>query len=161
MPIISRWRAAAANRADPEPRGPQLPDEGLGMRTARRDAGVVRDAGSRRARPPVRRGVGTATRKLDDVERTPSARLLADMRQNGETFFELALRMSKLHKDYFLGLYPPNERRWRNSPRQLKNRMRRKPVSKRRIKWISTLILLITLPIEHAATQHHRCAPDN
>lgn len=49
--------------------------------------------------------------KLDDVERTPSARLLADMRQNGETFFELALRMSKLHKDYFLGLYPPNERR--------------------------------------------------
>ncbi|MGA2187600.1 MAG: glutamate--cysteine ligase [Steroidobacteraceae bacterium] len=49
--------------------------------------------------------------KLDDVERTPSARLLADMRQSGETFFELAQRMSKLHKDYFLGLYPPNERR--------------------------------------------------
>jgi glutamate--cysteine ligase len=49
--------------------------------------------------------------KLDDVERTPSARLLAEMRQSGETFFELALRMSKLHKDYFLGLYPPNERR--------------------------------------------------
>jgi glutamate--cysteine ligase len=49
--------------------------------------------------------------KLDDVERTPSARLLTEMRQTGETFFELALRMSKLHKDYFLGLYPPNERR--------------------------------------------------
>jgi glutamate--cysteine ligase len=49
--------------------------------------------------------------KLDDVERTPSARLLAEMRQTGETFFELAQRMSKLHKDYFLGLYPPNERR--------------------------------------------------
>jgi glutamate--cysteine ligase len=49
--------------------------------------------------------------KLDDVERTPSARLLAEMRQSGETFFELAQRMSKLHKDYFLGLYPPNERR--------------------------------------------------
>ena len=49
--------------------------------------------------------------KIDDVERTPSARLLADMRQSGETFFELAQRMSKLHKDYFLGLYPPNERR--------------------------------------------------
>jgi glutamate--cysteine ligase len=49
--------------------------------------------------------------KLDDVERTPSARLLAEMRQSGETFFELALRMSKLHKDYFLGLYPPNESR--------------------------------------------------
>jgi glutamate--cysteine ligase len=49
--------------------------------------------------------------KIDDVERTPSARLLADMRQSGESFFQLALRMSKLHKDYFLGLYPPNESR--------------------------------------------------
>ena len=49
--------------------------------------------------------------KIDDVERTPSARLLAEMRQTGETFFELAQRMSKLHKDYFLGLYAPNERR--------------------------------------------------
>ena len=48
--------------------------------------------------------------KLDDVERTPSARLLNEMRQSGETFFELALRMSKQHKDYFLGLYPPDER---------------------------------------------------
>ena len=49
--------------------------------------------------------------KIDDVERTPSARLLAEMRQSGETFFDLAQRMSKLHKDYFLGLYPPNESR--------------------------------------------------
>lgn len=49
--------------------------------------------------------------KVDDVERTPSARLLAEMRQSGESFFQLAQRMSKLHKDYFLGLYPPNERR--------------------------------------------------
>jgi glutamate--cysteine ligase len=49
--------------------------------------------------------------KLDDVERTPSARLLAEMRLTGETFFQLARRMSKLHKDYFLGLYPPNESR--------------------------------------------------
>ena len=49
--------------------------------------------------------------KIDDVERTPSARLLAEMRQTGETFFQLARRMSKLHKDYFLGLYPPNESR--------------------------------------------------
>ncbi|MDB6098940.1 MAG: glutamate--cysteine ligase, partial [Gammaproteobacteria bacterium] len=32
--------------------------------------------------------------KIDDVERTPSARLLAEMRQTGETFLQLALRMS-------------------------------------------------------------------
>jgi glutamate--cysteine ligase len=49
--------------------------------------------------------------KLDDVNRTPSARLLTEMRSTGESFLELALRMSKLHKDYFLDLYPPNERR--------------------------------------------------
>src|SRR5271167_1050194 len=49
--------------------------------------------------------------KIDDAERTPSARLLAEMRQTGESFFQLALRMSKLHKDYLLGLYPPNESR--------------------------------------------------
>jgi glutamate--cysteine ligase len=49
--------------------------------------------------------------KLDDVARTPSARLLTEMRTSGESFFELSLRMSQLHKDYFLGLYPPNERR--------------------------------------------------
>jgi glutamate--cysteine ligase len=49
--------------------------------------------------------------KIDDVERTPSARLLTEMRQTGESFFQLARRMSKLHKDYFLDLYPPNERR--------------------------------------------------
>ena len=49
--------------------------------------------------------------KIEDVERTPSARLLAEMRQTGESFWSLAGRMSRLHKDYFLGLYPPNERR--------------------------------------------------
>jgi glutamate--cysteine ligase len=49
--------------------------------------------------------------KIDDIEKTPSARLLAEMRQTGESFFQLALRMSNLHKDYFLGLYPPNESR--------------------------------------------------
>jgi len=49
--------------------------------------------------------------KLDDVARTPSARLLNEMRQTGESFIELSQRMSKLHKDYFLDLYPPNERR--------------------------------------------------
>jgi len=49
--------------------------------------------------------------KVEDVERTPSARLLTEMRQSGESFFQLARRMSRMHKDYFLDLYPPNERR--------------------------------------------------
>ncbi|MDP9066026.1 MAG: glutamate--cysteine ligase [Pseudomonadota bacterium] len=49
--------------------------------------------------------------KLDDVELTPSARLLAEMRHSGESFFELGRRMSRQHKEYFLDLYPPNETR--------------------------------------------------
>jgi glutamate--cysteine ligase len=49
--------------------------------------------------------------KVEDVGRTPSARLLTEMRQSGESFFQLAKRMSRMHKDYFLDLYPPNERR--------------------------------------------------
>jgi len=49
--------------------------------------------------------------KLDDVSRTPSARLLDEMRETGESFVAVSKRMSQLHKDYFLGLYPPNERR--------------------------------------------------
>jgi glutamate--cysteine ligase len=31
----------------------------------------------------------------------------------GESFFDLALRMSATHKAYFLDLYPPNEERLR------------------------------------------------
>jgi glutamate--cysteine ligase len=60
---------------------------------------------------PYRAALEQQRAKIEEVERTPSARLLAEMRQSGESFFQLALRMSKLHKDYFLGLYPPNERR--------------------------------------------------
>lgn len=50
--------------------------------------------------------------KVADVSLTPSARLLADL-AGGESFFELALRMSAAHKAYFLELYPPNEERLR------------------------------------------------
>ncbi len=60
---------------------------------------------------PYRSALEQQRAKLDDVERTPSARLLTEMSQTGESFFELAQRMSKLHKDYFLDLYPPNEQR--------------------------------------------------
>jgi glutamate--cysteine ligase len=45
------------------------------------------------------------------VTLTPSARLLDELRTSGESFFEQALRMSTLHKDYFLEMYPPNEAR--------------------------------------------------
>lgn len=49
--------------------------------------------------------------KLDDVARTPSARLIAELRSTGESFFDLALRTSAAHKAYFLDLHPPDDAR--------------------------------------------------
>ena len=37
--------------------------------------------------------------------------MLAELESTGESFFDLGLRMSRLHKEYFLALYPPNVER--------------------------------------------------
>jgi glutamate--cysteine ligase len=49
--------------------------------------------------------------KVRDVTLTPAARTLEEMRTNEESFFDFALRMSGVHKSYFLELYSPNESR--------------------------------------------------
>ena len=49
--------------------------------------------------------------KIDDAALTPSARTLAELRSTGESFAQMALRMSRVHKAYFLDLHPPNEQR--------------------------------------------------
>jgi glutamate--cysteine ligase len=49
--------------------------------------------------------------KLDDPARLPSSRLLAEMERQQSSFPELALSMSRMHRDYFRDLYPPNEAR--------------------------------------------------
>jgi glutamate--cysteine ligase len=49
--------------------------------------------------------------KVLDPALTPSARSLAELETTGESFAQFALRMSRLHKGYFLELYPPNEQR--------------------------------------------------
>ena len=49
--------------------------------------------------------------KLADPAQLPSARLLAELEKQGTSFFDLALGMSRLHRDYFRDLHPPNERR--------------------------------------------------
>jgi glutamate--cysteine ligase len=46
--------------------------------------------------------------KLADFAELPSARLLEEMRRQGTSFFEVALWMSRMHRDYFRELYPPN-----------------------------------------------------
>ncbi|MEN9706003.1 MAG: hypothetical protein RLZZ393_1882 [Pseudomonadota bacterium] len=49
--------------------------------------------------------------KIDDVSRTPSARLLKELADGEESFFDLALRMSATHKQSFLDLHAPDEQR--------------------------------------------------
>ena len=59
---------------------------------------------------PYTQALATQAAKLADVELTPSARLMSEL-TSGQSFFDLALRMSEMHKAYFLDLYPPNEER--------------------------------------------------
>ena len=61
---------------------------------------------------PYSQALATQAAKVEDVTLTPSARLIAGL-SAGESFFDLALRMSATHKAYFLDLYPPNEERLR------------------------------------------------
>jgi glutamate--cysteine ligase len=62
---------------------------------------------------PYSTSLAVQAQKLADVERTPSARLLREMRDTGESFFEFALRVSKTYKSYFTELKPPDEARLR------------------------------------------------
>lgn len=47
---------------------------------------------------------------VEAPEQTPSARMLEEMRQNGEGFFQFARRLSMQHYDYFAGLTFSEER---------------------------------------------------
>ena len=49
--------------------------------------------------------------KIHDVSLTPAARSLHEMRTNEESFFNFALRMSKVHQSYFKDLLSPNSSR--------------------------------------------------
>jgi glutamate--cysteine ligase len=60
---------------------------------------------------PYSQALAVQGAKVADVARTPSARMLAELASTGESFAQLALRMSKLHKAYFLEMYPPNQAR--------------------------------------------------
>jgi glutamate--cysteine ligase len=60
---------------------------------------------------PYSQALAVQAAKVANVALTPSARLMEELTTTEEPFFDLALRMSKTHKDYFLDLYPPNEER--------------------------------------------------
>jgi glutamate--cysteine ligase len=57
---------------------------------------------------PYTAALAVQAAKVHDVSLTPSARLIAELRDTGESFFDLALRTSAMHKDYFLDLHPPD-----------------------------------------------------
>jgi glutamate--cysteine ligase len=63
------------------------------------------------AQRPYTTALDLQAAKVHDVSLTPSARTLLEMRTNEESFFRFALRMSAVHKSYFLELYSPNESR--------------------------------------------------
>ena len=84
----------------------------LGPRADRFDARYLRAARSGRCAAPVHSGAGAAgSRKSTMPALTPSARSLKELQETGESFAQFALRMSGVHKAYFLDLYPPNEQR--------------------------------------------------
>lgn len=53
---------------------------------------------------PYGKALAAQRAKIEDPEKTPSARMLAEMRAKGEGFFHFALRMSEQHKAYFQNL---------------------------------------------------------
>ena len=75
------------------------------------DARDLRAAGRRRPAAPVRAALALQEAKITDPALTPAARTLAELQGDGESFFDLALRMSRMHRSYFLDLYSPNESR--------------------------------------------------
>jgi glutamate--cysteine ligase len=64
------------------------------------------DAGE--ASKPYSAALAFQRAKLADFAELPSARLLEEMRRQERSFFETALWMSEIHRDYFRDLYPPN-----------------------------------------------------
>ena len=63
--------------------------------------------------------------KVLDPALTPSARTLEELASTGESFAQMALRMSALHRNYFLDLYPPNEQRLAEFASQAKESLER------------------------------------
>lgn len=51
---------------------------------------------------PYRKSLEAQRAALEDPDRTPSARVLRDMREHGESFFSFAKRLSEQHRECFL-----------------------------------------------------------
>jgi glutamate--cysteine ligase len=91
--------------------GRQLPLSGWAAEMLDSMTGICEllDAGD--AAQPYTAALRTQQEKVADVARTPSARLLKELENSGDSFFGLGLRMSGVHRDYFLSLPAPNDGR--------------------------------------------------
>lgn len=74
---------------------------------------------------PYAAALHSQRQKVRDADRTPSARMLRELRTTGESFYELALRVSRLHKDYFLELHAPNDGRLREFSEEARESLRK------------------------------------
>ncbi len=114
-----------------------------------RHAGAVRTAGSGRFRAPlIPSALEQQRAKIDDVERTPSARLLTDMRQSGDRFFNSPSGCPSCTRITSSACIRPTSGDWRNSRRRRQNHTRTRRASRLRTRPTSTPILLIICPIE-------------
>jgi glutamate--cysteine ligase len=73
--------------------------------------GICELLDSGNASRPYTHALRAQQEKIADVERTPSARLLREMATSGESFAQMALRVSTTHRNYFVDLHPPNDGR--------------------------------------------------
>jgi glutamate--cysteine ligase len=67
---------------------------------------------------PYSTALRTQQEKVRSADLTPSAVLLRELQSNGESFFDLALRVSTVHRDYFRSLTAPNEGRLQDFERE-------------------------------------------
>jgi glutamate--cysteine ligase len=67
---------------------------------------------------PYSMALRTQQEKVRSAGLTPSAALLREMQSSGESFFELALRVSTVHRDYFRSLTAPNDGRLKDFERE-------------------------------------------
>ncbi len=63
--------------------------------------------------------------RVEDPERTPSARVLAELRDADCGFFELALDVARRHRDYFAQIAPMSEARRRKLEREAADSLQR------------------------------------
>jgi glutamate--cysteine ligase len=74
---------------------------------------------------PYAAALRTQQEKVRSAERTPSALLLQELQSSGESFFDLALRVSTVHRDYFRSLSAPNDGRLQDFEREARESLAR------------------------------------